>query len=121
MFDHVGLTLRNLERSRRFYAAALAPLGITELVEFEGVVAFGRDRPQLWLAEGPREGAPAVHIAFTAATRIEVDTFHRAAMSAGGTDNGAAGLRPQYHEHYYGAFVLDPDGFNVEAVCHRPD
>ena len=120
MFDHVGITVRNLERSRRFYSAALAPLGITELVEFDGIVAFGRERPQMWIAEGAR-GAPAVHIAFMAATRKEVDTFHRAAMSAGGTDNGAPGLRPHYHEHYYGAFVLDPDGFNVEAVCHRPE
>jgi catechol 2,3-dioxygenase-like lactoylglutathione lyase family enzyme len=120
MFDHVGITVRDLERSRAFYAAALAPLGIQELVEDERVVAFGRDQPQFWLAQGNAlQPAPRVHIAFAAASRLEVDTFHRAALDAGGVDHGAPGLRPHYHENYYGAFILDPDGHNVEAVCHR--
>ena len=121
MFDHVGLTVSNLDRSRAFYAAALAPLGVTELMRFEGAAGFGGDRPQLWIVEGDvAQPSPRTHVAFAAVTRLEVDAFHRAAMEAGGVDNGAPGLRPHYHPDYYGAFVLDPDGHNVEAVCHRP-
>lgn len=121
MFDHLGLTVSNLERSRAFYAAALAPLGITELARFESVVAFGRERPQFWLSEGSdAAGTPRPHVAFAAVSRLEVDAFHRAALEAGGVDHGAPGPRPHYHPDYYGAFVLDPDGHNVEAVCHRP-
>lgn len=120
MFDHVGITVSNLERSRAFYAAALAPLGVQELMEHGDAVAFGVDRPQFWILQGaPAVSTPRVHVAFRAGTRLEVDTFHRAALGAGGTDHGAPGLRPQYHDTYYGAFVLDPDGHNVEAVCHR--
>lgn len=121
MFDHVGLTVSNLERSREFYAAALAPLGVTELMRFENFIGFGRERPQFWIAEGePAQPSPRTHLAFAAVTRLEVYAFHRAAMEAGGVDNGGPGLRPHYHPDYYGAFVLDPDGHNVEAVCHRP-
>jgi len=121
MFDHVGLTVADLERSRMFYAHALAPLGITELVSFDGAVGFGRERPQFWIGAGdPATSEPRTHVAFAAVTRLEVDAFHRAAMQAGGVDHGAPGLRPHYHPDYYGAFVLDPDGHNVEAVCHRP-
>jgi catechol 2,3-dioxygenase-like lactoylglutathione lyase family enzyme len=120
MFDHIGLTVRDLERARAFYAAALAPLGIRELMQHGDAVAFGVDRPQLWLVPGTHvESEPRVHIAFPAATHLEVETFHRAAIEAGGVDNGAPGLRPHYHPNYYAAFVLDPDGHNVEAVCHR--
>ncbi len=121
MFDHIGLTVSNLERSRAFYAHALAPLGITELARFANFIGFGREHPQFWIGEGTAvQPAPRTHIAFAAVTRLEVDAFHRAALDAGGADHGAPGLRPQYHPHYYGAFVLDPDGHNVEAVCHRP-
>jgi catechol 2,3-dioxygenase-like lactoylglutathione lyase family enzyme len=120
MFDHVGVPVSDLERSRAFYSAALAALGVQELMEFEHAIAFGVERPQFWIVAGtPVTSTPRVHVAFHAATRLEVDTFHRAALDAGGTDNGAPGLRPHYHEHYYGAFILDPDGYNVEAVCHR--
>ena len=119
MFDHVGVTVSDLERARRFYAAALGPLGITALMEFEGVVAFGRDRPQFWISAGGPGQRSRMHVAFEAATRMEVEAFHRAALDAGGTDNGPPGVREQYHPQYYGAFVLDPDGSNVEAVCHR--
>jgi catechol 2,3-dioxygenase-like lactoylglutathione lyase family enzyme len=120
MFDHVGITVRDLGRSRAFYAAALAPLGIRELMEFEGAAAFGRDQPQFWIMQGdPAQSTPRTHVAFAATGRLEVDTFHRAALGAGGVDHGAPGLRPHYHENYYGAFVLDPDGHNIEAVCHR--
>jgi catechol 2,3-dioxygenase-like lactoylglutathione lyase family enzyme len=121
MFDHIGLTVSNLERSRAFYAHALAPLGITELARFANVIGFGREHPQFWIGEGTAvQPAPRTHVAFAAVTRLEVDAFHRAALDAGGADHGAPGLRPQYHPHYYGAFVLDPDGHNIEAVCHRP-
>ncbi len=121
MFDHVGLTVSNLERSRAFYAHALAPLGITELARYDGGVGFGREHPQFWLAQGQAAQArPRTHVAFAAVTRLEVDAFHRAALESGGVDNGAPGLRAHYHPDYYGAFVLDPDGHNVEAVCHRP-
>jgi catechol 2,3-dioxygenase-like lactoylglutathione lyase family enzyme len=121
MFDHVGITVSDLEQSRAFYAAALAPLGIREVMQFESFVGFGVEKPQFWIVEGrPALSQPRVHVAFATQSRLEVDTFHRAAMAAGGVDNGPPGLRPEYHENYYGAFVLDPDGYNVEAVCHRP-
>ena len=120
MFDHVGIPVSNLERSRAFYAATLVPLGVQELMEFEGAVAFGVDAPQFWIVQGaPAVASPRLHVAFVATTPLEVDTFHRAALDAGGVDHGAPGPRPQYAEHYYAAFVLDPDGHNVEAVCRR--
>jgi catechol 2,3-dioxygenase-like lactoylglutathione lyase family enzyme len=121
MFDHIGITVSDLERSRAFYAAALGPLGIREVMQFENFIGFGVERPQFWLLAGrPGQSKPRVHVAFAAHSRLEVDTFHRSALAAGGADNGAPGLRPEYHEHYYGAFVLDPDGHNIEAVYHRP-
>jgi catechol 2,3-dioxygenase-like lactoylglutathione lyase family enzyme len=121
MFDHIGLTVSNLERSRTFYAHALASLGITELAQYEGGAGFGRDHPKFWIGEGKvAQPEPRTHVAFAAVTRLEVDAFYRAALAAGGKDNGPPGLRPHYHPDYYGAFVLDPDGHNVEAVCHRP-
>ena len=121
MFDHIGITVSDVERSRAFYAAALAPLGIREVMEFQTFVGFGVDKPQFWIMEGrAAQSQPRTHVAFAAQSRLEVDTFHRAALAAGGEDNGPPGLRPEYHEHYYGAFVLDPDGHNIEAVYHRP-
>lgn len=131
MFDHIGFSVRDLAKSRAFYAAALAPLGIGLVVDGTGEVAFGKaGRAQLWLGS---KGAASpgmhlagmhltgVHLAFAAANRAEVVAFYQAAIAAGGTDNGAPGLRPLYHPHYYGAFVLDPDGHNVEAVCRNPE
>jgi catechol 2,3-dioxygenase-like lactoylglutathione lyase family enzyme len=121
ILDHVGITVGSFAKARAFYAAALAPLGIREVMVFETFAGFGRGKPEFWIGEG--RGAPAtprIHIAFAAATRAEVDAFHRAAIAAGGTDNGAPGLRPHYHPDYYGAFVLDADGHNIEAVCHTP-
>ena len=121
MFDHIGLTVSDLERSRAFYKHALAPLGITELATYDGGAGFGREHPTFWIGRGKAaQPQPRTHVAFAAVTRLEVDAFHRAAIAAGGQDNGPPGLRPQYHPDYYGAFVLDPDGHNVEAVCHRP-
>jgi catechol 2,3-dioxygenase-like lactoylglutathione lyase family enzyme len=122
MFDHISFAVRDLSKTRAFYTAALAPLGFSvQWDETPGVVAFGRPgRPQLWFGE--KDGGPTgVHIALEAKTRADVDAFHAAALAAGGQDNGAPGLRPHYHPNYYGAFVIDPDGHNLEAVCHTPE
>jgi catechol 2,3-dioxygenase-like lactoylglutathione lyase family enzyme len=120
MIDHTGVTVSDLGRSIAFYRAALAPLGYELLMEWEQHAGFGvAPKPDFWIGRGV-PNAPRVHVAFRAVTRGEVDAFHRAALAAGGRDNGAPGLRPHYHANYYGAFVLDPDGHNVEAVCHAP-
>jgi catechol 2,3-dioxygenase-like lactoylglutathione lyase family enzyme len=119
VLDHVGLAVSDLAAARAFYVAALEPLGFGVVMEFPGVIALGlAGQPELWM----HQGAPSapIHIAFHAADRARVDAFHAAALAAAGTDNGAPGLRPQYHPGYYGAYVLDPDGNNVEAVCHQP-
>jgi len=120
MFDHVIIDVSDLEASRAFYERALAPLGISVVMEFEGRTAFGpaNGRPQFWLVARGAAGASGVHLAFAAPDPEAVDEFHRTALAAGGRDNGAPGLRPQYHSSYYGAFVLDPDGNNIEAVHH---
>lgn len=123
--DHIGLGVSDFSRSKSFYAAALKPLGISIVMEFsEGEIGddahcgFGRgEKPFFWIASGAPRSGP-LHVAFTAPDRATVDRFHTAALAAGGRDNGAPGLRPHYHPDYYGAFVLDPDGNNVEAVCH---
>jgi catechol 2,3-dioxygenase-like lactoylglutathione lyase family enzyme len=120
MIDHLKLFVRDVERSRAFYAAALAPLGYRVMLETPVGVGMGSDRPDFWLAPGT-EAAGIAHVAFGAATTDRVDAFHRAALDAGGRDNGAPGPRPQYHPRYYGAFVLDPDDNNVEAVCHQAE
>lgn len=120
MIDHVGLVVSSGERSRAFYTQALAPLGYGLVAQHDGVAAFGPpDMPLFWVYEGTSPHRN-VHVALVAADRAAVDRFHAAALAAGATDNGAPGLRPEYHEHYYGAFVLDPDGNNIEAVCHTP-
>jgi catechol 2,3-dioxygenase-like lactoylglutathione lyase family enzyme len=119
MFDHVGFRVRNLEASRKFYLAALAPLGFSVAMEGDFGVGLGCDgKPELWLSLGDPAASP-FHIAFAARNRAEVDAFHAAALAAGGKDNGAPGLRPHYHPNYYGAFAIDPDGHNIEAVCQR--
>ena len=117
MIDHLKLFVADPGASRRFYERALEPLGYRVLLEpAPGVVGMGADRPDFWLA--PADGpTTACHVAFGADSTQTVDAFHAAAVAAGGTDNGAPGMRP-YHPHYYGAFVLDPDGNNVEAVFH---
>jgi predicted lactoylglutathione lyase len=121
MFDHIGLNVRDVSKTRAFYTAALAPLDLAACYEREGLVAFGRPgRPQLWFY-GKGEGPTGIHIALAAATRAQVDAFHAAAIAAGGKDNGPPGLRPQYRPTYYGAFVIDPDGHNLEAVCHAAE
>jgi catechol 2,3-dioxygenase-like lactoylglutathione lyase family enzyme len=121
MIDYTGVIVGSFEASRRFYAAALAPLGYELLLEFHASVAgFGEPgKPDFWIAQG-EPNTPRIHVAFRADTRREVDAFYEAALGAGARDNGAPGLRAQYHPDYYGAFVLDPDGHNIEAVCHSP-
>ena len=118
MLDHIAIGVSDLQRSRRFYEQTLLPLGMSVLLEYPGTVGIGaRGKPWFWI----REQRPApVHVAFAAPDRDTVDAFHAAALEAGGVDNGAPGPRPIYHAGYYGAFVLDPDGHNIEAVCHRP-
>ncbi len=120
MIDHVGLGVSSFVTSKRFFENALAPLGYSLIMEFGGVSAgFGAEgKPDFWISEGPT--AP-VHVAVASPDRATVDAFHKAALAAGGRDNGAPGLRPEYHPNYYGAFVYDPDGNNIEAVCHAPE
>ncbi len=122
IFDHISLVVSDLVRSRAFFSQALAPLDIGVAMEFPDAIGLGRDgQPQLWLAAGSGQSSP-LHMAFAAVNRAQVDAFHQAAVLAGGTDNGAPGLRPHYHANYYAAFVIGPDGHNVEAVCHqKPD
>ena len=127
MIDHTGIDVSDAARSRRFYEEALAPLGYEVMMEvpkeFTGghvVLGFGvPPKPDFWLHEGSPQ-TPRVHIAFRADNRAQVEAFYRAALAAGGKDNGPPGERPHYHQDYYGAFVLDPDGHNIEAVCHAP-
>jgi catechol 2,3-dioxygenase-like lactoylglutathione lyase family enzyme len=122
VLDHVGFGVSDYGRSKAFYEQALAPLGITLLLEPVAQAAgFGRDgKPFFWIeTRGPAvEGG--LHVAFATEDRATVDAFHAAALAAGGTDNGAPGVREIYHPNYYGAYVLDLDGNNIEAVCHRP-
>ena len=120
MLDHVGLNVSDYAGSRRFYEQALAPLGWKVVMANDewGGAGFGTgDKPAFWIVRRDPVGTGA-HVAFQAGDRASVDAFHAAALAAGGTDNGAPGLREHYHPTYYGAFVLDPDGNNVEAVCH---
>lgn len=123
MIDHITIGVRDIARSCAFYDRALAPLGVRQLLRFRDrveVAAYGDDRPWLWLAaEDVTRGK--LHLAFIAPGRATVDAFHAAGLAAGGIDNGAPGLRPHYDPGYYAAFVLDPDGHNIEAVCRRPD
>lgn len=118
MIDHVGLHVRDYQVSKHFYQQALAPLGYRLLIEIEDAAAgFGvDDKPSFWIGRG--DAAAPAHVAFVGLTSEVVDEFHAAALAAGGTDHGAPGLRPHYHPDYYAAFVLDPDGNNIEVVCH---
>jgi len=128
MIDHTGVAVSNFERSKQFYTQALAPLGYAlrmevpaELTGGHGAAGFGvPHKPDFWIG-GVASNIQPVHVAFRAENRALVDAFYKAAIAAGGQDNGAPGLRPHYHPNYYGAFVLDPDGHNIEAVCHHPE
>jgi catechol 2,3-dioxygenase-like lactoylglutathione lyase family enzyme len=125
MIDHVSVTVSDYAKSRAFYLQALAETGHSRLVELPAIDGRARsagfchaDGSDFWINQGDAIG-PSIHIAFRVSSRAAVDDFYRAAIAAGGTDNGAPGLRPQYHQNYYGAYVLDPDGHNIEAVCHE--
>lgn|SRR5690606_23462653 len=129
MLDHLGLRVADHARSRAFYQRALAPLGYGVVMEVTSAETGGSyqgcgfgppQRPHFWIGTGTggATSGSGAHIAFSAASRAAVDAFHAAALAAGGRDNGAPGLRPHYHADYYGAFVIDPDGHNIEAVCH---
>ncbi|MFO1142614.1 MAG: VOC family protein [Amaricoccus sp.] len=125
MLDHVGIVVADLKRALAFYDAALAPLGITRVMQFPDDadpvgVGYGQDRKPFFWVGAHRAPSGPVHVAFAAADRAAVRAFHTAGLAAGGADNGAPGLRLEYHPTYYGAFVLDPDGNNVEAVNHGP-
>ena len=127
MIDHMGFPVSDYERAKAFYAKALAPLGYSLIMEVtqeqtghDPAAGFGADgKPDFWIGD---EGGlnRSIHIAITAKDRAAVDAFYRSAIAAGGKDNGGPGLRPQYHANYYGAFVFDPEGHNIEAVCHAP-
>ncbi len=127
MIDHAGLSITDPVASRRFYEAALAPLGYTVIMEVPveytgGVMVLGMGvapKADFWLHQGTPQ-TPRVHIAFRAESHAMVEAFYKAALAAGGADNGPPGPRPHYHQHYYGAFVRDPDGHNIEACCHDP-
>lgn len=127
MIDHTGIVVSDFQRSKTFYQQALAPIGYQLLMEFSAaitghtdVAGFGEPpKPDFWISRGT-PNVPPLHIAFGTDKRALVDAFYQAALAAGGRDNGAPGLRPHYHPDYYGAFVLDPDGHNIEVVCHLP-
>lgn len=121
MIDHIGITVSNFEKSKTLYEQALAPLGYELVMEFPGLAGLGIDgKPDFWINEAEAVTAQ-IHIAFRAKNRSQVEEFYKAAISAGGKDNGAPGIREHYHTNYYGAFVLDFDGHNFEAVCHKPE
>ena len=126
MIDHFGITVSDIEKSRKFYLGTLGALGYQLIMEFPGSVSFGvrsghgkssDPAGDFWLSEGAPM-TPRVHFAFGAASKMKVDAFFAEGKIAGGIENGAPGLRPQYHPDYYAAYLLDPDGYNVEAVCH---
>ena len=120
VIDHTGVGVADFERSKAFYRATLAPLGYELLMEWQRHGGFGvRPKPDFWIGGGGKPEKP-VHIAIVAKDRPTVDAFYQAALAAGGKDNGPPGLRRHYHPNYYGAFVRDPDGHNIEAVCHAP-
>lgn len=120
MFDHIGIGVSNLNASKAFFLQALSPLGVGVVMEFPDAAGLGQgQKPAFWL--GATEGKPLpIHLAFAAENRAQVDAFYRQALAAGGKDNGPPGIRPHYHANYYAAFVIGPDGHNVEVVCHRP-
>ena len=123
MIDHMGVQVANLDRSIAFYERALAPLGIVLVMKLPPEIAPGagfgpKGKPQFWI-DASKPPTDRIHIAFRAKGRADVQAFYEAALAAGGTDNGPPGVRPHYHQDYYGAFVRDPDGHNIEAVCHE--
>lgn len=121
IIDHIGIDITDYQASKKFFTSALAPLSIVLVTEVPGWAGFGKGgKPEFWFHEGPVK-APPMHIAFIAENRSAVRAFYDAALEAGGKDNGAPGIREMYHPNYYGAFIIGPDGHNIEAVCHAPE
>jgi catechol 2,3-dioxygenase-like lactoylglutathione lyase family enzyme len=128
MIDHTGVAVSDMKKSKAFYSKALSAIGYGLLAEFPAsitgsgdVAGFGEPpKPDFWIHQAS-PNKPPIHVAFRVTTRAQVDAFYKAGLAAGGRDNGAPGVRPHYHPNYYGAFVLDPDGHNIEAVCHMPE
>lgn len=121
IIDHIGLPVGDYDRSKAFFTQALAPLGIALVMEVQGWAGFGKNgKPEFWFGVSTERQMP-MHSAFAAETRSQVRAFYQAALTAGGKDNGTPGIREIYHPNYFGAFVIDPDGHNIETVCHQPD
>lgn len=124
MLDHVSIGVRDIDRARRFYDAALKPLGYTRLSSGAGSLGYGREAVALWVNTAERPVEPdmqsGLHLCFAAPDRASVDAFHRGALASGGSDNGKPGLRADYGANYYAAFAADPDGYRIEAYCGRP-
>ena len=121
IIDHIGLAVSDYEQSKTFFTQALAPLGIEAVMEVQGWAGFGKHgKPEFWFGPHSQKQNP-MHIAFVAENRAQVDAFYKAALEAGAQDNGPPGIREIYHPNYYGAFVIGPDGHNIEAVCHQPE
>lgn len=121
MLDHIGLDVSDIKKAKEFFLVALKPLGYELFMEWEKWVGLAvNGKPDFWLKEG-KQITPPIHIAFRANNRKLVDEFYKAAIAAGGKDNGAPGIREIYHPNYYGTFILGPDGHNIEAVCHDPE
>jgi len=121
IIDHIGLSVSDYKKSKEFYSKSLAPLDIKLVMEIDGWAGFGKNgKPEFWFGLHKKIQNP-MHIAFSAETREQVDQFYEAAISTGGKDNGKPGVREIYHPNYYGAFVIDPDGHNIEAVCHSEE
>jgi catechol 2,3-dioxygenase-like lactoylglutathione lyase family enzyme len=119
IIDHIGIGISDYDRSKQFYSTVLAPLNIALVIEVQGWSGFGRNgKAEFWFGPDNKIQSP-MHIAFLADSREEVVKFHEAAIATGAKDNGRPGIRELYHSNYYGAFVIDPDGYNIEAVCHR--
>ena len=128
MIDHTGVVVSDFDQSKKFYSQALSAIGYALILELPAAVTGSTDvagfgeppKPDFWISNGSPNDPP-IHVAFRVANRAQVDAFYTAAIADGGRDNGAPGPRPHYHENYYGAFVLDPDGHNIEAVCHSAE
>jgi catechol 2,3-dioxygenase-like lactoylglutathione lyase family enzyme len=120
MIDHIGLGVSNYQQSKKFYETALKAINYELIMEFDNVGGFGENKkPDFWISQEEKP-SQKIHVCFACENHEKVDAFYKAAMEAGGKDNGPPGIRAEYHPHYYGAFVLDPDGNNIEAVCHKP-
>jgi len=129
MIDHISIGVTDFEKARAFYDVALAPLGYRRVMDFGQAAGYGDGHPSFWIGvpepspdapDGYAQVQPGAHVAFAAPDRAAVEAFYRAALATGGRDNGGPGVRPHYHPDYYAAFVLDPDGNRIEAVCHKP-